>query len=73
MARAHRLEGFDTGRTQVARHVAEGRTNRAAAVELGLSPNTFATHLRAIYRKLSVDTRVELTLAVREAQLDSDI
>ncbi|MER5915761.1 helix-turn-helix transcriptional regulator [Streptomyces sp. NPDC001982] len=58
---------------QVARHVAEGRTNRAAAVELGLSPNTVATHLRAIHRKLSVDTRVELALAVREAQLDSDI
>ncbi|MFD8006231.1 response regulator transcription factor [Streptomyces mirabilis] len=32
---------------QVARHAAEGRTNRAAAVELDLSPNTAATHLRA--------------------------
>ncbi|MFH9969569.1 response regulator transcription factor [Streptomyces mirabilis] len=63
------MEGFDTGRT-AGRPVAEGRTNRAAAVELGLSANTVATHLRAIYRKLSVDTRVELALAVREAQLE---
>lgn len=39
-------------------------------MELGLSANTVATHLRAIYRKLSVDTRVELALAVREAQLE---
>lgn len=40
-------------------------TNRSAAGELGASPNTVNTHLRAVFRKLGVTSRVQLTIALR--------
>lgn len=46
---------------RVARLIAEGHTNRSAARELALSANTIATHLRAVFGKLSVNSRVQLT------------
>jgi DNA-binding CsgD family transcriptional regulator len=45
---------------RVARLVAEGHSNRSAADELSLSANTVAAHLRAIFRKLDVSSRVQL-------------
>jgi DNA-binding CsgD family transcriptional regulator/tetratricopeptide (TPR) repeat protein len=54
--------------TQAERRVAEligaGHTNRSAANELYLSPNTVATHLRTIFAKLGVKSRVQLTNAM---------
>ncbi len=51
---------------RVARLVAEGLTNRATARSLFLSPHTVDTHLRHIYAKLGVSSRVELVrLALR--------
>lgn len=49
---------------RVARLIGEGHTNRSAARELALSANTIATHLRAIFGKLGVNSRVQLTLAL---------
>ena len=49
---------------RVARLVAEGRTNRATAETLYLSPNTVGTHLRSIFAKLGVNSRVHLTRVV---------
>ena len=49
---------------RVARLIAEGHTNRSAAAELVLSPNTVATHLRSIFGKLNVTSRSQLTRAV---------
>jgi DNA-binding CsgD family transcriptional regulator/tetratricopeptide (TPR) repeat protein len=49
---------------RVARLIADGRTNRSAATELMISPNTVATHLRSIFGKLSVTSRSQLTRAV---------
>lgn len=49
---------------RVARLIAAGHTNRSAARELALSANTIATHLRAIFGKLGVNSRVQLTLAL---------
>lgn len=46
--------------------ISVGHTNRSAAAELGVSPNTVNTHLRAVFRKLDVKSRVQLTIAHRE-------
>jgi DNA-binding CsgD family transcriptional regulator len=46
--------------------ISAGHTNRSAAGELGVSPNTVNTHLRAVFRKLDVKSRVQLTIAFRE-------
>jgi DNA-binding CsgD family transcriptional regulator len=52
--------------TAVARLIADGYTNKAASKELGISINTVGTHLRAIFRKLGVQSRVQLSNVVRE-------
>jgi DNA-binding CsgD family transcriptional regulator/tetratricopeptide (TPR) repeat protein len=52
----------------VARIVAEGRTNREAASELFVSPETVNTHLRHIFTKLSIRSRVELTRFVLDRE-----
>ncbi|MGW5361529.1 helix-turn-helix transcriptional regulator [Actinopolymorpha pittospori] len=49
---------------RVARLVAAGLTNRAAADRLSLSPHTVDSHLRHIFAKLRINTRVDLTRAV---------
>jgi DNA-binding CsgD family transcriptional regulator len=46
--------------------ISAGHTNRSAAGDLGVSPNTVNTHLRAVFRKLDVKSRVQLTIAFRE-------
>jgi DNA-binding CsgD family transcriptional regulator len=48
----------------VAAIIAEGTTNREAAARLYLSRHTIDYHLRQIFRKLGVTTRVELTRVV---------
>ena len=51
---------------RVAYLVADGRTDKAAARALGISVNTVGTHLRSIYSKLAVQSRVQLANALRE-------
>ncbi len=46
---------------RVARLIAEGHTNKSAAAQLGVSPNTVGTHLRLVFGKLGVRSRVQLT------------
>jgi DNA-binding CsgD family transcriptional regulator len=46
--------------------ISSGHANRSAAAELGVSPNTVNTHLRAVFKKLDVKSRVQLTIAFRE-------
>jgi transcriptional regulator of acetoin/glycerol metabolism len=53
----------ETERT-VADLVAEGRTNAEAAARLFLSPHTIDFHLRQVFRKLDIGSRVELTRLV---------
>jgi DNA-binding CsgD family transcriptional regulator len=50
----------------VAEQVATGLTNRETAERLFLSPHTVGFHLRGIYRKLDIGSRVELTRLVVE-------
>ncbi|MFJ6893936.1 AAA family ATPase [Streptomyces hokutonensis] len=45
---------------KVAQLISAGQTNQAAARTLGLSPNTVGTHLRSIFAKLDVHSRVQL-------------
>ena len=59
-----------TGRERsVADLVAEGLTNREAAIRLFVSPHTVDAHLRHIFRKLEIRSRVQLAreAAVRGA------
>jgi DNA-binding CsgD family transcriptional regulator len=45
---------------RVVRVVADGSTNREAAAQLYLSPDTVNTHLRHAFAKLGIRSRVEL-------------
>ena len=49
---------------EIAELVAAGRTNREIAEQLVLSIRTIEAHLRNIYAKLGVRSRVELTRAM---------
>ena len=50
----------------VARLAAEGRTNRQIAASLFVSPHTVNTHLRHVFEKLGINSRVQLTRFVQE-------
>jgi LuxR family transcriptional regulator, regulator of acetate metabolism len=49
--------------------VAAGCTNRQAADNLGLMPNTVKSYLKSAMRKLNVENRVQAMLAARDAGL----
>jgi DNA-binding CsgD family transcriptional regulator len=51
---------------RVAYLIANGYTNKSTAKSLGISINTVGTHLRSIYSKLGVQSRVQLANILRE-------
>jgi DNA-binding CsgD family transcriptional regulator/tetratricopeptide (TPR) repeat protein len=51
---------------RVAYLIASGHTNKATAKSLGISINTVGTHLRSIYAKLGVQSRVQLANVLRD-------
>jgi DNA-binding CsgD family transcriptional regulator len=51
---------------RVAYLIASGHTNKSTAKSLGISINTVGTHLRSIYSKLGVQSRVQLAIVLRE-------
>jgi DNA-binding NarL/FixJ family response regulator len=53
---------------QVARLVVDRKTNSEIATELFLSRKTVETHLRNIFNKMGVATRVELARAVERSE-----
>ncbi|GGW14100.1 helix-turn-helix transcriptional regulator [Streptomyces capoamus] len=58
-------EALTASEKKVARLVAEGHSNRTAAEVLVVSPHTVNTHLTSAFRKLSVNSRVQLANLVR--------
>ncbi|TLS47537.1 hypothetical protein FE633_03280 [Streptomyces montanus] len=50
----------------IARLVAAGMTNRQTAQQMSLSPHTVNFHLRNIYRKLDISSRVKLAAIVNQ-------
>jgi DNA-binding CsgD family transcriptional regulator len=59
-------ESLSETERSVAYLVSEGRTNREIAASTFLSPHTVGYHLRHIFQKLGVDSRVELTRLLLE-------
>jgi DNA-binding CsgD family transcriptional regulator len=55
---------------RVALLIADGHTNRSAAEQLVLSPSTISTHLRAVFSKLGVHSRVQLANLVLRKDTD---
>jgi DNA-binding NarL/FixJ family response regulator len=62
-----RIESLTERELQVARLVVDRKTNPEIASELFLSQKTVETHLRNIFRKIDVSTRVELARVVEHA------
>ncbi|GAA4584085.1 LuxR family transcriptional regulator [Planotetraspora phitsanulokensis] len=61
----------DTERA-VAALVAKGLTNRHAAAQMFLSPHTVSTHLRHVFSKLGIASRVELARLAERHLADSE-
>ena len=59
-------EALTESELEVVRLVASGLTNRDAAERLFVSPHTVGTHLRHVFTKLNVNSRVELTRIAME-------
>ena len=54
------LDQLTAQELHIAQLVAAGRTNRDVAGQLFLSPSTIDFHLRNVYRKLGIASRMEL-------------
>jgi DNA-binding CsgD family transcriptional regulator len=54
-------ESLTSAELRVIRAIVDGRTNREAASALFLSPHTVDSHLRRVFSKLEINSRVELT------------
>ena len=54
---------------EILRHLAEGRSNKAIARELGITDGTVKLHVRSILRKLDVRSRVEAAVVAVEERL----
>jgi DNA-binding NarL/FixJ family response regulator len=61
------VESLTSRELQIARLVVDRRTNPEIAEALFLSPKTVETHIRSIFRKLDVSSRVEIARTVEQS------
>jgi DNA-binding CsgD family transcriptional regulator len=62
----HEQVSLSEAERRVAHLIANGHTNKATAKSLGISVNTVGTHLRSVYSKLGIQSRVQLANVLRE-------
>jgi DNA-binding NarL/FixJ family response regulator len=62
------LERLSPGETDVARLIAQGRTNQEIATELLMSTATVKAYVSRIFTKLSLTNRVQIALLVHDAR-----
>ncbi|MEU2659716.1 helix-turn-helix transcriptional regulator, partial [Streptomyces sp. NPDC007325] len=62
------LAGLTPQQQRIARLVADGATNQEIAARLSLSPRTVDHHLRGVYSRLQLRSRVELSALVTAAE-----
>ncbi|MFB7825694.1 LuxR C-terminal-related transcriptional regulator [Streptomyces hydrogenans] len=62
------LAGLTPQQQRIARLVAGGATNQEVAARLSLSPRTVDHHLRGVYARLQIRSRVELSALMAEAE-----
>jgi DNA-binding CsgD family transcriptional regulator len=67
--KAHGWADLTRSEVAVARLITEGLTNREAADRLFVSPHTVNSHLRHVFTKLGVTSRVELARLAREYEV----
>jgi DNA-binding NarL/FixJ family response regulator len=65
-----RLEGLTARESEIVRLVASGRSNREVAEQLVVSVKTVETHVRNVFAKLGVSSRVELAVLVERADAE---
>lgn len=61
------LEQLTEREAGIARQVAAGHSNKVIAVDSGISERTVKAHLNSIFRKTGIRNRVQLALAVSQA------
>ncbi|MGW4531825.1 AAA family ATPase [Nocardia sp. NPDC004340] len=59
-------ESLTPAERRVAALIAAGHTNKSAAIDLGVSVNTVGTHMRSVFTKLGVRSRVQLANVVNK-------
>ena len=64
-ASAELVAALSKREVEVLRLIALGYSDKETAVRLGVAPSTVDTHVRAIYRKLSVHSRAQLRRLIR--------
>ena len=65
------LDSLTERELQIARLIVDRRTNPQIAAELFLSPKTIETHVRNLFHKLGVSSRVDVARAVERADRDA--
>jgi RNA polymerase sigma factor (sigma-70 family) len=67
--RAQSSLGITERERQVLQSLADGRSNKEIAAQLGVSPNTVKTHVARLFEKLQVGRRTEAIQLARELGL----